>query len=336
MERVFKKRSFARLKDSDVPRFAKSCSGLICSFQFLKQNTIIYSMTTTTTSLLLPPEVLVRVFSILGNVQDLGRVQLVCRSFHTAAGNETIWCEIAIRKYGAYIHDQTVHLYDGSSYEMLKDDNRLGACPIIYNPDSLCLYKYNRDDYWFGCLIRWVRWHRQSRTVQIYVDARGERDLRHPSTSGVWRSGIVAVDVDEMDHNGAEGSSEHLPSRPHAFDNLLADEQQRPRGHYKGVLIYPEELFLQPAEYVFCYANGHVISPWERRLGGAVRDYTKTVILRFGPQENLKDAFPEYSLEAAPTNDDDNDDEEESDRERWRLHVPAAVMNRTQPSPWWV
>jgi hypothetical protein len=288
-------------------------------------------MTATTTSLLLPPEVLVRVFSILGNVQDLARVQLVCRAFHMAATDETIWQEIAIRKYGAYIHDRTVQLYNDSSYEMLKDDNLLGACPIIYNP-GICLYKYNRDDYWFGCLIRWVRWHRPSRTVQIYVDARGERDLRDPITSGVWRSGIVAVDVDEMDHNGAEGSSEDRPSRPQEFDSLLAEEQQRPRGHYKGMLIYPEELFLHPAEYVFCYANGHVISPWERRLGGAERDYTKTVILRFEPQGSLKDAFPEYSLEAALH----DDDEDESDRERWRLHVPAAVMNRTDPSPWWV
>jgi hypothetical protein len=202
----------------------------------------------------------------------------------------------------------------------------LGACPILDNP-GVCFYKGNRcPDYWFACLIRWVRWHRPSRTVQVLIDARGEADLRQPITSGVWRQDDRAIPQIETALSRPEAEAYFaLAFRPYVAQ----------QGHYKGLLIYPEETFMQPREYVFCYANSGFRS---RRVRGWFRtlvehelvtfDYTETVILSV--QGKLKDAFPEYSLEALT-----DDDTEESDRERWRLHVPPPVMDRQDPSPWW-
>jgi F-box-like len=257
----------------------------------------------------LPQDILVRAFCFLGNVPDLASVKLVCKTFRRLADNESIWHDIAIRQFGPVIHGRTLHLYGNSSYEMIKDDNRLGACPILDNP-GVCFYKGNRcPDYWFACLIRWVRWH-----------------LRQPITSGVWRQDDRAIPQIETALSRPEAEAYFaLAFRPYVAQ----------QGHYKGLLIYPEETFMQPREYVFCYANSGFRS---RRVRGWFRtlvehelvtfDYTETVILSV--QGKLKDAFPEYSLEALT-----DDDTEESDRERWRLHVPPPVMDRQDPSPWW-
>jgi F-box-like len=247
----------------------------------------------------LPREILVRAFCFLGNVQDIASVKLVCKTFCWLAGEESIWHDIAIRKFGPLIHGQTLHLYGNSSYEMVKDDNRLGACPILYNP-GICLYRNNRPDYWFACLVRWVRWHRPSRTVQVFIDARGEHDLRQPITSALRR-------IDAFNRDGEQPDPQH---RAREFAPMV--EQ---RGHYKGLLIYPEDMFMQGGEYFFCYGYD-----W------GWRDYTEVVILTV--QQGLKYAFPEYSLEGLTDNDTD-----ELDRERWRAHVPGQVMRR---GSWWV
>jgi F-box-like len=255
----------------------------------------------------LPQEILVRAFCFLGNVQDIASVKLVCKTFRRLADEESIWHDIAIRKFGPSIHEQTLHLYDNSSYEMVKDDNRWGACPILYNP-GICLYRHNRPAYWFACLVRWVRWHRPSRTVQVFIDARGEDDLRQPITSGLWR-----IDESSWDEEPSD--------RPHLAREFVPMVEHR--GHYKGLLIYPEAMFMQAGEYFFCYANSEM--RWFEK------DYTKAVILTV--QQGLKDAFPEYSLEALT----DHDDTDELDRELWRAHVPAQVMERRHsPRPWWV
>jgi F-box-like len=253
----------------------------------------------------LPQEILVRAFCFLGNVQDIASVKLVCTTFRRLADEESIWHDIAIRKFGPSIYEQTLHLYGNSSYEMVKDDNQLGACPILYNP-GICFLDNNDPSYWYyACLVRWVRWHRPSRTVQVFVDARGEDDLWPPIWSGLLR-----------EVNGERNYGE--PDRAREFAPMVEQD-----GHYKGLLIYPEDMFMPAGEYFFCYANSGIGNHHEQ-------GYDEIVLLTF--QRGLKDAFPEYSLETLT----DNDDTDELDRELWRAHVPAQVMERRDPRPWWV
>lgn len=263
-------------------------------------------------------DILVRACSYIGELQDLANAMLVCKSFHKAIHDELIWREYAIRKYSPNVYQQTNHLYD-SSYEMVRDDNQRGACPIVYNPGR-CLFRHNRVDYWFCCLIRSVYWHRASRSIRVFYDARGERDLRDPIPSGIWR-----FDPDRFD-----------PERRnlHQARAILARESVRfvdRTGHYQGLLIYPEEAFSQPGTYGFVYANGGVI---ENIVRGVIvhgrLDYTVAPVLRV--EQTLKDAFSDYCLEvshAAPPNDT-----EESEREMWAAHVPTEVLQRTNPL-WW-
>jgi F-box-like len=255
----------------------------------------------------LPQEILVRVFCFLGNMQDIASVKLVCTTFRRLADEESIWHDIAIRKFGPSIYEQTLHLYGNSSYEMVKDNNQLGACPILYNP-GICLDHHNHPSFWYACLVRWVRWHRPSRTVQVFIDARGEDDMWHPFTNGIT-------------FNGAREPGRRVYEPPHRAREFAPMVEED--GHYKGLLIYPEDMFMRAGEYFFRYAISGI-------GGMPEQNYTDFVILTF--QRGLKDAFPEYSLESL-TDDDDTD---ELDRELWRAHVPAQVMERRDPRPWWV
>jgi hypothetical protein len=160
--------------------------------------------------------------------------------------------------------------------------------------------------------------------VQVLIDARGEDVMRNPVTSGLWRQDESAIIQIETALTRPEAEAYFV----RAFRPYVAQQ-----GHYKGLLIYPEETFMQPGEYVFCYGNGGFrsrrVRGWSRTRIEREFDYTEAVILSV--QGRLKDAFPEYSLEALT-----DDDTEESDRERWRLHVPPPVMDRHEPWPWWI
>lgn len=266
----------------------------------------------------LPHETLVRSFSFLATGHDLASVMLVCKSFNRAAHEESIWKEGCFRKYGSDISEQTVHLYP-CFYEMLKDDNSLGASPIRYNPGKF-VYVFNEDHYFFCCLIRSVKWHRPSKTVQVFVDARGETDLRDPITSGLWR-------VDRYNGEDTLGLTFARVTTARTVTNLVATAT-----HKKAILVYPEDAFAQAGHYVFCYANTR--RPWRglpvrlEQVPPPPKDYTNVSILHV--KQNLQDAFAEYSLE----NGGHPEDTEDSELELWRQNIPQRVLERQDP-PWW-
>jgi hypothetical protein len=98
------------------------------------------------------------VFSFVGNVPDLAHVKLVCKNFHAIAGDEN---RFGVKSPFANTDELSTTkrftcTITTAATKMVKDDNRLGVCPIAYNP-GVWFYKGNRPDYWFACMIRWVR-----------------------------------------------------------------------------------------------------------------------------------------------------------------------------------
>lgn len=279
--------------------------------------------------IMLPKEILFHVFSILGSVKDIEACAGVSRLFRAVANEPALWKELADRKYSARVSEATVHLYgDDASYKaMMKDDNARGAFPTLHKVLK-CAYRYNRSNYFFCCLITCIKWNRGDKKIRLYIDARGESDLREPWTSWVFKK------RDPYSHHRRHRGQRALPEM---FNPLQDGEETRCRyqsllsaeslpGHYKGFLVVDEDFFDEAATYEFCYAN--------RNNGFA--DYQRVELFKIKEGGSLADVFTtqdgtEYTL--ANESPFQNDDQEGVERQRWQPHVPAAVMNRPG---WWV
>jgi hypothetical protein len=267
---------------------------------------------------MLPKEIIIRIFSHLGTLEDLFTCAQVCSFWEQAINQEPLllWQEIACRKYGSDVAQGTIALYDqqndggGSSWKaMLQDDNRKGALPIltVHKP---CLYKYNGMDSYYCCWVECIKWHRGSRRVRIYLDVRGESDLRDPSGSSL---------------RFQTGPAGHYTFRG-AWHSELEEERL---GHYKGYLDFPYRNFDGTGTYFFCYANFH----------HGIADYESIPIMKIPWDGTLLDIFcstnghfPRYALELSPF----AADTPESERSRWEEIVDPQVFTRRHHPRWWV
>jgi F-box-like len=278
-------------------------------------------------AMMLPADLLIPVFSALGTTKELGRCAQVCRAFRRAIiseeeeedeaeaqqGQQSLWKEIAVRIYGAALAESTVSLYQGNnSYrEMVKDDNRRGASPA-FPTNVACLYRFNRDEYYFCCLVVSVVFDRLAgSSIWVHLDARGETDLRHPSGSVVFRNNrIVRAD---------EWRTEMRAERP---------------GHFKGRLRFniPPN-FLEPNNdgdepgISFCYA--HTL------FHHALADYSFVHLINVDALRDSKKWKTFLGRDGSPF----RDDTPQVERERWAPWIPESVMNRAASlliDPWWV
>ena len=137
-----------------------------------------------TTFTALPQDVLVVILSQL-EIEDIGHAGRVSKTMHTAANDESLWEILAIRRFGSHVALSTRYLYN-TYQEMVLDDNRSGAMPTL-NGLWKCPWRYNnRTSRFYCCLVVCIKWHRPSNNLWLYIDARGESDLRRPGTSGIW------------------------------------------------------------------------------------------------------------------------------------------------------
>lgn len=268
----------------------------------------------------LPKDTLSAALSFLAK-QDIGNGAQVNKQFHSAASeSDIVWKAVAHGIYGEELAESTLCEYNGNWKEMVKDDNRLGACPTLYNIET-CAWKSNGiATARFGaahyyCTISCVKWDRRKKIVRVYIDVRGEADLRAPLQSGI--------------RLGSDNGCSQIDNRGWDFVSEAKDE--RP-GHYKGYIIYNESSFEPPfsdsGKCTFCYAN---------TMQGDWADYETVKLFSFSPGNKLRDFFKneegcfEYSSFRSPY----ADDTELKEVERWSF-VDSAVLKRRFPREWWV
>lgn len=282
------------------------------------------------------------------DLADIGRAAAVCRAVReaTADDSSTVWKELAERKYGTRIVQATIELYDANYRAMLQDDNQRGALPTLYrmlvNEGDIegdvcwaCPYTRNRPNYYFCCLIACIKYDCRNDNLLLYIDARGEPDLRRPETSGLWRNQrpLRQEDTQVVQPLGAHFE---FQSYPHHHD--------LPLGHYKGVLTIDaaEVMNAGPGTIRFCYAN----------RARFFCDYRKVSLFEILPgQTSWKQVFAAAATATGgdgtvrkvvytlPTESPFDGDTEQVERARWARVTPEKVMNRHLGSVrgvWWV
>jgi hypothetical protein len=283
---------------------------------------------------------LVQIFSVLLTPRDLGRCALVCCEWKVAALDTEIWKTMCEQKFGLDVASQAVadEHYDGNWRDMLQDDCQRAANLSLYRGIS-CPWKYNgRDNLFYCCWIESIVWNRVADELHLYIDVRGEEDLRHPGKSMFQRRDFSGDSLGEVPVPGGNFT--------------WISDIEKIIGHYKGKIIIPIaylydavptmtgfELQFQYSGYV---GRGMRIIQFGVGLSNAFDDYITSNILTFPASSTpLKDAFrtAKYTLDISPF----ASDTPEIERQRWQRIFPDEILNRRVPvrtsrtrSTWWV
>jgi Potato inhibitor I family/F-box domain len=246
----------------------------------------------------LPLVLLVNVLSLLG-IPDIGAAARVSKQFSCAANDESLWEKLAVRRYGSRVAHATRSLYD--SYKlMMQDDNRLGALPTLQGGLwKSTAWRHNDSRHFYCCLIVCIKWHRASNKILLYLDARGESDLRRPQTSGIWLREPESNNIVQLEDrirpnaNGAVyiGDLLGIPRHNVREYEFVRDPADAPRnGRYKGVLQIEAHIFSRAGSYQFCYANANP---------SVFKDYSECTLFTLADEKNaLMAAFDSFSLES--------------------------------------
>ncbi|CAB9498626.1 expressed unknown protein [Seminavis robusta] len=265
----------------------------------------------------LPQGLVVAVLSQLGP-KDIGKAAAVSRKLEAAANDESLWETLARRYYGSRVARSTRSMY-GSYKDMVRDDNRRGALPTLHGLwKSPC--HNNSPTSFYCCLVVCIKWHRPSNMLWLYLDARGESDLRHPGTSALWfRELGTNKNVPLL---GARNAFAGTPSNVQQYDFVPDPNAVGRNDRFKGVLQIDASLFSRAGSYEFCYANAILH-----------RDYQECSLFTVDREQDLMDVFTSFSLE----NESPFASETEAAwNERWRPHLTLAVeapANRLGPWP---
>jgi len=267
------------------------------------------------------------VLSHAATPRELGRVaqaSRTLRAFVAGEGGRALWGDVADRRYGAGVARRTAGLYGGDFREMIRDDNRRGAvlAATLTDDPSRMLKGYWRMNRWNGrlyfYLIAGLEYDRLEEKLYLYIDARGESDLRHPSGSFIrWK----------FDRRGGKQVA-----------NFTSFLQWHKPGHYKGVLEFSLENFhrspVDKDQLIFVFAN---TTQWG--------DYEPVDLFEWDGARSIEEVMPKlegfhYSLRQnlkRPGKDRPfADDTDAVERERWQSHVPNWVMRQERPRRWFV
>lgn len=252
-----------------------------------------------------------------------------------------MWEALAVQKYWQAIVNATIHHYGGNHREMLEDDNVRGSVPTLRLNDAIP-WIHNSPKYFFMCLLIELRHHRDSNELRLYLDARGEADLRHPGDSSIERR-----PRSEKAAGGESGSVDLISGE-------FVPEVSMP-GHHRGYLSFDAGQFSTPGRYFFTFCdirrNAHF-----RRLQIAMEargvpmrailpviDYSSVMLLEVTEEGGLERAFANASLEgkvryALPTSPF-QDESEEVEMRRFAPHLNEELMRRheiEEGKKWWV
>jgi hypothetical protein len=172
---------------------------------------------------MLPQELLMKIFSHLGTPRDVYTCSQVCRSFADAASVPELWHEVAVARYGSKVAEGTIHLYQGGWKSMLADDNKRGALPTLDYHSKRCNKPFKSSRF----VVAGVQWDRLNGKVLVHLDARGKKDLKHPQTT------FLCTFPMDANHDRRQYPAESW-----------SEEVSKP-GHYRGCLIFDENIFLQ-------------------------------------------------------------------------------------------
>lgn len=272
----------------------------------------------------------------LSEAKELGRISLVCSQFHRAAQEDALWYQAAKNRYGCAITTLTkkhVGGDDEQSYQnwkqVLKDDNSQVAMPTLKMRPKPCFWKYNDGgappganlpDMFYCCVIVGIKWFRSTNRLAIFIDARGEPDLRRPRP---------CIECSAWCKSLSTGS-------------WLSSFNKKKPGHYKGCLLFDARWFEKPGTYRFCYNDEyndygytelftipeleHVQGPNERRYNDPSYQYPYLNHL-FG----LKQMGPKYTPRYTENVLEPQTKEEE--RVMFQEFVPEKYLNRSS-DPW--
>jgi hypothetical protein len=222
----------------------------------------------------LPLDVLEKVAIFAGaDINDIGPFGQVCRGAFQAASSPHVWQQLAVIKYGEDLATVSEPLYESDWKLLMIDDNKRGALPTLTTPMA-CNYVKNRHHYYFCCIVQAVKWDRHANEIRVYIDVRGEQDLRHPSQSSITplRNELNSsphtflptfVQGTFVDRGGTHYARRSLPVvmgtrilHPLPFVSEIAPNHK----HFKGYLAFPvnDDVNWPAGDYSFCYANPHV------------------------------------------------------------------------------
>jgi hypothetical protein len=280
----------------------------------------------------LPQEVLERILIFAGkDVKDVGRYAQVCSLLRKAASRHVthVFQTLAELRYGSAIAALSEPLYSSDWKSLMLDDNKRGAMPTIPGP-FVCNWRHNSRRCHYCCVIHCIKWARFAQELRIYIDVRGEDDLRYPQTSTITRSNLDGDTSLTITHTWRALQSTHV-LRPAEF---VADSPDTPRS-FKGYLVFPiDDNFWSPGNYAFRYAN-------------EFPDYLPVYLFTISPDaqglEELFDVDRKVGMNpgspnrpACYTADESPfaDDTPETEKSRWQHFIPTDVMNRN-PS-WYI
>jgi hypothetical protein len=203
-------------------------------------------------------------------------------------------------------------MYNNSWKDLLHDDNRQGAfCVLNLNKPCYWLFNGRFRNYHYCCIVVSLIWDRRPSSAEgigglyLSIDARGERDLRHPISSSIrscYRHGVDDV------YN-------------HPTKWISKIESNSSPGHYKGLLFYPipsnHDLRMSLyGDLYFSYANSIHDG-----------DYESITIVEGNWDSLVWDSYITYDQMKS------DHESEENKRKRWDGVFPLKILERTG---WWV
>lgn len=270
----------------------------------------------------LPQGVLSTILSFFEKPKDVADCALISKQFYFASDSDIVWKAMAHYIYGAELANETLHKYDGNWKAMVVDDNRLGACPTLFNiktsawkHNGIATYLSKSSHYY--CTIPCIKWDRTHKTIKIYIDARGEKDLRHPV-----RSGIRLRSDDGCNLKDISGQT-------------FVSELKETAGHYKGFICYPESFVDLALRDISKHTQGNCTFCYANLMQGSWADYEPVELFSFQPNTSMKDVFSDNNGKITYTSYKSPFGEETEEEKRWRFLKPS-VRNRSRPTVWWV
>jgi len=192
----------------------------------------------------LPKEILERCLSFLDTRDICLGVECASKALRDASKeSQVVWKHIALRRYGEEILLEALRTYrDASFKDMVADDMRLVAMPTISMEDCpiASFWQGNYVGLYYVCLVLGIQYHRPSDEVRIFIQVRGERDLRHPEKSSITRSSDKSLRQAKGFHGISFGP-----------------------GHYQGYISFEASFFDREGDYSFLYADPRMETlPW--------------------------------------------------------------------------
>lgn len=192
--------------------------------------------------------------------------------------------------------------------------------PWKFNNQRTLLTLFMRMNY--GCWVRGFSWHRSEKVVKIYLEARGDNDLRHPRSTrfdlypGNGTTAVFTTTKGTWRHEGAQ-----------------------PWGLYRGYLTLPERFFETAAgcSLVFRFAylspefddylplalakfpegTTNVLEDFFLGSGPTTGSHSSPVVRTQTPPADSSSPFPAYRSEQ---------------RDKWQGFFPPEVLERHFPT----